>query len=154
MFYHLHKPENDVQRIKDKRRIQPNVPLTEANTTDWYGRFRLVQGADNDYLLDRDAQRSGRSFTGITGVFSEDHAITESMGPVLDRSNEHVGTSDVMVIRIRRRLLDAAEALVEKNLTPPGVDEPEVYRTRSASCVLPAGVDWLEATEELRRAEY
>jgi phthalate 4,5-dioxygenase len=87
-------------------------------------------------------------------VFSEDHAVTETMGPVLDRAREHVGTSDLMVLRIRSRLIEAARALAEKNISPPGVEDPWVYRTRSASCVLPAGVDWLEATEEYRRAEY
>jgi len=154
MFYNLHKPDSDGQRIMGKRLIQWNVPLKPTNTTDWYGRFRLEQDGSNDYLIDRDAQRSGRSFTGITGVFTEDHAVTETMGPVLDRTNEHVGTSDIMVIRIRRRLIEAARALVDHKITPPGVDDPEVYRTRSASCVLPEDVDWLEASEEHRRAEY
>jgi hypothetical protein len=138
----------------DKRLIQPNVPLVPENTTDWYGRFRLVQDIENDYLIDREAQRSGKSFTGIAGVFSEDHAVTETMGPVLDRANEHVGTADIMVIQIRRRLMDAAAALVDHKITPPGVDDPEVYRTRAASCVIPSDVDWLEATEDHRRAEY
>jgi hypothetical protein len=130
MFYVLHKPDTDAQRIIGKRLIQWNVPLEPQNTTDWYGRFRLEQDASNDYLIDRDAQRAGVKYTGITGVFSEDHAVTESMGPVLDRTNEHVGTSDVMVIRIRRRLLEAARALAEHKITPPGVDDPDVYRTR------------------------
>jgi len=56
----------------------------------------------------------------------------------------------VMVIRIRRRLIDAALAVVEHKAAPPGVDDPEVYRTRSASCVLPEDADWLAATEEAR----
>ena len=154
MFYHLHKPEDDSQRIMGKRLIQPNVSLKPENTTDWYGRFRLEQDIENDYLIDRNAQRSGASYTGITGVFSEDHAVTETMGPVLDRSEEHVGTSDVMVIRIRRRLMEAARALIEHKVTPPGVDDPDVYRTRAASCVIPSDVDWLEATEDHRRAQY
>jgi hypothetical protein len=154
MFYNLHKPDNDGQRIMGKRLIQPNVPLKPENTTDWFGRFRLVQELENDYLVDRGAQRSGSTYTGITGVFTEDHAVTETMGPVLNRTNEHVGTGDVMVIRIRRRLIEAARELRDHKITPPGVDEPAVYRTRSASCVIPAGVDWLAATEDHRRAEY
>jgi len=154
MFYILDKPETDSQRIKGKRLIQPNVPLEPTNGTGWFDRFNLVQRAENDYLIDRDRQRSGSSYTGITGVFSEDHAVTETMGPVLVRALEHVGTSDVMVIRIRSRLIEAARALAEKDISPPGVDDPWVYRTRSASCVLPTGVDWLQATEEYRRAEY
>ena len=36
------------------------------NTSDWLGKWRLVQNRDNDYLIDRDAQRTS-SFTGISG---------------------------------------------------------------------------------------
>jgi hypothetical protein len=74
------------------------------------------------------------------------------MGPIYDRGSEHLGTSDVMVIRVRRRLIQAARALAEEGITPPGVDHPEVYRVRSGGCFLPEGADWLEATAELRQA--
>jgi len=82
-------------------------------STDWYGRFRLVANARNDYLIDREWQRSRGDYTGIAGVPTQDQAITESMGPIYDRGSEHLGTSDVMVIRVRRRLIQAARALVE-----------------------------------------
>jgi len=35
---------------------------------------------------------------------------------------------------------------------PPGVDRPEVYGQRSGGVLLPEGVDWVEATKDLRRA--
>jgi len=82
----------------------------------------------------------------------EDQAITESMGPIYDRSQEHLGTSDAMVIRTRRRVLNAARALRDSAATPPGVDNPEVYRHRSGGVVLPRAADWLEATKGLRQA--
>ena len=34
------------------------------NTTDWYGRFRLAANAQNDYLIDREWQRSRGDYTG------------------------------------------------------------------------------------------
>ena len=74
------------------------------------------------------------------------------MGPIYDRSRERLGTSDVMVIRVRRRLLEAARALAERGVTPPGVDSPEVYRVRSGGAFLPKDANWLEATAELRKA--
>src|SRR5262249_16383083 len=37
------------------------------DTTDWLGRFRLTQHKNNDYLLDREAQRT-TSYTGIPGI--------------------------------------------------------------------------------------
>jgi len=57
-----------------------------------------------------------------------------------------------MVIRTRRRLLAAARELAERGVTPPGVDDPEVYRVRSGGTFLPKGSDWVEATNELRKA--
>jgi hypothetical protein len=74
------------------------------------------------------------------------------MGPLYDRGSEHLGAADAMVIRVRRRLLDAARALAEEGITPPGVDKPEIYRQRSGGVFLPRGADWVEATRELRQA--
>jgi hypothetical protein len=55
-----------------------------------------------------------------------------------------------MIIRTRRRVINAAKALREGNVSPPGVDNPEVYRTRSGSVILPRSVSWLEATQDAR----
>jgi phenylpropionate dioxygenase-like ring-hydroxylating dioxygenase large terminal subunit len=155
MFFLLRqRPQDPAQQATGNRWIPDGgkVPtqLAPANATGWYGRFRLQNSASNDYLLDRQAQRSGESFTGIPGVFAQDHAVTETMGAVFDRSSEHLGSSDVMVIRLRQRLIEAATALVDKGTVPPGVDDPDVFRTRSCSVVLPETADWLQATNELR----
>jgi phthalate 4,5-dioxygenase len=122
------------------------------NSSDWYGRFRTAHPASNDYDLNRDDARAMKSYTGLTSVTMEDHAVTESMGPVLDRSHEHLGTSDAMIIRTRQRLIAAAEALRGKGTIPPGVDEPEVYRQRSGGVVLAKDDNWFDATAEVRRA--
>ena len=45
----------------------------------------------------------------------------------LDRRIEHLGTADAMIIRVRRRLLEAARALRDHGTVPPGVDDPNVY---------------------------
>jgi hypothetical protein len=72
------------------------------------------------------------------------------MGVIYDRSHEHLGTSDAMVIRTRRRLINAAKALRDHGVEPPAVDEPHVYRTRSGGVLLPRDADWQTATEHLR----
>ena len=122
------------------------------NTTDWFGRFRMEANSANDYLIDREKQRRREDFSGIPGIHTQDQAITESMGPIYDRQRERLGTSDVMVIRVRRRLMDAARALAERGMTPPGVDRPDLYRVRSGGAILPKEADWLEGTAELRKA--
>ena len=122
-------------------------------TTGWYGRFNLNQSLANDYFIDRDLQRSKRSYTGIPGIRQQDMAVTESMGPVLDRSIEHLGTTDALIIRTRRRLIAAARALEEQGVVPPGVDAPELYRQRSGGVLLPRDVNWWDATEA-RRTQF
>ncbi len=143
------------------RRGLPNTGPTGAlsaplpNTTDWYGRFRQEQNLGNDFFIDRELQRSHdgpTGFTGIQGIAMQDAAMTGSMGPIYDRSREHLGSTDAMVIRVRRRLIAAVQAHMRSGAVPPGVDDPEVYRVRSGGVFLPKGADWVEATRELRQA--
>jgi phenylpropionate dioxygenase-like ring-hydroxylating dioxygenase large terminal subunit len=121
------------------------------NTSDWLGRWRYVQNPANDYLIDRDLQRTA-SYTGIVGANQQDQGITESMGALSDRTQEHLGTSDLMIARTRQRLLRAMKAFRDAGTIPPGVDDPEVYRVRSGGALLPRDADWLEATAERRMA--
>jgi phenylpropionate dioxygenase-like ring-hydroxylating dioxygenase large terminal subunit len=125
------------------------------DTTDWYGRNRFKPNLSNDFLIDRDMQRTnkgGGGFTGIASLLMQDAAMTGSMGPIFDRSTEHLGSADAMVIQVRRRLLNAVKAFQERGITPSGVDNPEVYQVRSGGVFLPIGADWVEATRELRKA--
>jgi phenylpropionate dioxygenase-like ring-hydroxylating dioxygenase large terminal subunit len=122
------------------------------NTTDWLGRFRLTQNLGNDFLIDRDLQKSGESYSGIRGIRQQDGAVTGSMGPIYDRSHEHLGTTDALIIRTRRRVIAAAKALREHSIVPPGVDEPQLYALRSGGVILPRNADWWDGTQDLRRA--
>ncbi|MBX5468028.1 MAG: Rieske 2Fe-2S domain-containing protein [Firmicutes bacterium] len=122
--------------------------------TGWTDRFKPVANAENDYQLDRKAQRRGDSYSGIAAIREQDNAVTESMGPIYDRSGEHLAVSDVAVIRMRRRLLQAVRAYAEKGVTPPGLDQPETYWVGSGGVVLPEEADWIAATEVLRQQVY
>ena len=92
------------------------------------------------------------TYTGIRGVVIQDTAMTESMGPILDRTMEHLGVSDMMIIQTRKRLLDAVRALGDGGVVPPGVDNPEVYGTRAGWLILANDVDWWKGSEQMRRA--
>jgi hypothetical protein len=127
----------------------------QPNTTDWFGRWRTVASAENDYLIDREMQRTV-SFSGISGLFPQDSAMTESMDAIADRTLEHLVPSDRMIVMTRRRLFEAAWALRENGAVPPLVDDPEkAAAVRSGEIVAPADRDWLdlyeEALTELRR---
>src|SRR5260370_3743259 len=130
----------------------PDRPLTvdeRAQIESWLGvhtevdrLFKPVRNKGNDYLVDRALQRSGRSFTGIRGIREEDLAVQESMGEVFDRTSEHLGSSDLAVISMRRRLLDAVQALAERGEVPYEAHNPDSYRVTSAALVLPRNVEW------------
>jgi len=66
----------------------------------------------------------------------------------VDRSLEHLGTSDTAIIQVRKRLMGAARALRERGTPPPG-QNPASFNVRSASVILPAGESWIEAAREL-----
>jgi phthalate 4,5-dioxygenase len=118
-------------------------------TDDWMGRWRPAANRSNDYLIDRDAQRSGEMFTGIAGVPLQDQAIQESMEPIVDRTLEHLGSSDRMVILTRRALLKGALEYKETGKLPAVVDNPALCRdARGGDIVVPVGTDWLDAYEE------
>jgi phenylpropionate dioxygenase-like ring-hydroxylating dioxygenase large terminal subunit len=115
------------------------------DTTDWLGRFRLDANRDNDWKIDRAAQQNNTIYSGIDGIHLQDQAITESMGPIVDHTLEHLAPSDQMITRTRRRLLMAARALRTKGTMPPGVRDPEVYRSaRSGYFVSDGERPWQE----------
>jgi hypothetical protein len=128
-----------------------NRVFAEAGTG-WLDRFRPIANQHNDYLIDRDLQQTiewdatkpvSGTYSGIPGP-GQDPMAQESMGAIYDRTQEHLGTSDAMIIRARRRLLAAARDLRDQGTVPPGVENPSLYRMRSGGALLPRGVNGLE----------
>ncbi len=101
--------------------------------------FRSLKNRDNDYLIDRAAQRA-ESFTGIDGINAQDRAIQESMGRVVDRSREHLGPADKAIIQMRKLLRQAVQTVADGG-TPPGI-KPSYYAIRATEGVLPRDADW------------
>jgi len=104
--------------------------------------YRLKRNIDNDYLIDREQQRT-KNFTGITGVNTQDFALQEGMGPIVDRSVEHLGTSDKAIIAARQLLLEAT-SIVESGGMPRGL-APETQRVRPYDGFVKHGEDWRTA---------
>ncbi|NQU72630.1 MAG: (2Fe-2S)-binding protein, partial [Rhodospirillales bacterium] len=123
----------------------------QPNETGWFGRWRLKANESNDYLLNRDAQAV--SYTGIPGLYLQDQAITESMGPLVDHGFEQLAPSDLMITQTRRRLLNAARAYRENGELPPNARDPDVYLgARGGDFTVPDGADWLECYEARRKS--
>ena len=111
------------------------------------GTYIPVANRDNDYLMDRAGQRAGKTFSGVSGIAMQDASLQESMGPVIDRSKEHLTTTDNGIIVARQRLMRAARALAQQGVAPPGTD-PATHRVRSAAVVLPADQEFHVAARE------
>ncbi len=79
----------------------------------------------------------------------QDPMAQESMGPVYDRTQEHLGTTDAMVIRTRQVLLAKARALRESGEIPPGVDQPQLYRMNSGGLLATKGENGIEVGAHL-----
>jgi phenylpropionate dioxygenase-like ring-hydroxylating dioxygenase large terminal subunit len=136
----------------DGKQAYPGGSHPIANGTGWHERFRVEENLANDYMIDREAQAQWKTYTGIQSVRLQDCAVTETMGPIYDRSHEHLGTTDQLIIRTRRRMINAARALREQGTVPPGVDNPALYRQRSGEMILPKNVDWWSYYQEMRKA--
>jgi len=106
----------------------------------------------NDWLIDRQRQRT-KTFTGIPGLNTQDLAVQESMGPIIDRSREHLGSTDKAVIQFRKCLLDAARDL-QNGIDPPGSDAKTYRGIRPADLTIPKNVRWQEAAKDKLLARW
>ena len=113
--------------------------------------FRPLRNKDNDYLIDRGEQRTA-TMTGIHGFAAQDQALQESMGPIVDRTRERLGTSDTAIIALRRLLLQEIRAL-QHGETPEAARRGDVYWVRSCSLLLNRGVEFEAGARELMKAE-
>jgi len=148
---------------------QMHVPVDDTHTY-WYGIFtsfaepvnkkamrdqRLravtlpdylpVSGRHNQWGFDAEEQRT-RTFLGMgeDDINVHDQWACESMGPIQDRTREHLASTDVAIAANRRRLLQALDE-IEAGTLPPGMARHEVASQRigpdTVDGIAPAG-DW------------
>src|SRR5258708_21608337 len=122
---------------------QPDRPFSNAERTKFAGGFNVHAEVDadymplrnlrNDYLIDRRAQKND-TFTGIEGVSEQDAAIQDSIGPVADRTQEHLGPTDVAVLEFRKLIMRAARSL-QAGAAPKALSSSNRYAVRPAGPV-------------------
>jgi phthalate 4,5-dioxygenase oxygenase subunit len=120
--------DDEILSATGMKRVPPPVgPLTNQNT----------------YVQDRAGMEAGRTFSGLPGITAEDAAMAVSMGPLLDRSNEHLVPADLAVIRVRRLLLEMAQGIAAGNL-PVGLEtKTDSHKISAASGEFPSdAVEW------------
>lgn len=105
--------------------------------------------SENDYGMDRQAQRDGRLFSGIETFLDQDMAVQESLGAIVDRTRELLGHSDTAIVHVRRLLLQLAESCSKGN-APEASKVGAWYNVRSASIVLDPEVPFERGAANLR----
>jgi len=106
------------------------------------GTFIPLANKSNNYLMDREAQKHGHSATGVDGIAMQDASIQESMGPIQDRTKEHLCATDKGIVMTRRMLLKAAKDAGEGKPVP--ATDPAAQRVRSVSVELEQGVSFTQ----------
>jgi hypothetical protein len=162
MAAHVWLPIDDEHTMLYSVDFNPYRPLNEeeiafARSGTWIhtenepGTDHAIRTKDNDYLIDRALQASGKSYTGIRGLGTQDCAIQESMGPIADRTAERLLPGDAAIVKLRRLLLQTLQDhAAGKPL--PGMD-PQSYRVRSTRCAVPKGEPFAETMEARVRSE-
>lgn len=108
--WHIQWFFDDTQPVDVAYRVEEGGHWVDEN-------FRKKLNIDNWYQQDREWMKTG-SMSGIRGILTQDHAVSETQGRILDRTKEHLGTSDVAVVAWRRQMLRTARALSERNEVP------------------------------------
>jgi phthalate 4,5-dioxygenase oxygenase subunit len=119
-----HVPIDDTHHWKYVIQFQAREPLDreaiygERNTVG--ADYRLDRLKENRYLQDRDEMEAA-TFAGLGRAFqAQDLCVTEGEGLIQDRTQEHLGRTDVAIVAARNILLAAIEA-VEAGKDPPHV---------------------------------
>ena len=103
--------------------------------------YRTIFNRSNDWRIDRQVQKT-ETFTGIEGINSQDVAVQESMGTVVDRTRENLTRSDIAVVQARQLLLQAIETVSDGG-DPPATGE-SYYNIRAIERILSKGIPWRE----------
>ena len=118
-------------RSRSQRRAPADAPCPAQRRV--RQRARCVHNLDNDFMIDRAAQKSGKSWTAMKGFGIQDCGIQESMGPISDRTREHLDVNDTHIIKLRRLMLTSLTQMAEDR-EPTG--SPAVVQRLSCFAVL------------------
>ena len=103
------------------------------------GSFIPKANSDNDYLIDRKAQKERRLYSGVAGIAAQDYSLQESMGPIQNHAEEKILPTDRGIVMARRMLYEAATDLA-KGATPPALNAV-AHRVRAAGVLLDKAQD-------------
>ena len=165
-FFHAWVPIDDLHCQRWTFVWNLDRPLTAGERATWArgaglhaavlpgSEHRPVRNKDNDYQVDRRVQKT-LNFTGIAGTGEQDFSVQEGMGPITPRMNEHLGTTDIGIIKMRRRLLKEMTAL-QDGVEPYSASDPDIYNVRATDVLLPPEASFVDhpKVQELMAATW
>jgi phenylpropionate dioxygenase-like ring-hydroxylating dioxygenase large terminal subunit len=111
------------------------------------GTWNAKDNIHNDYNIDRVAQKNF-SYSGIKTFPLQDIALIEAQwGPIAERWQETLVSSDYLIIHVRQRLLKAAKDLAN-GIEPPGPWRPDVFRIHRETATGATEEEALEAAKQ------
>lgn len=128
-FFDHSKPVDVAYRIEEGGHWVDENFRKQLNIDNWYGQSLEMMRTEN--------------FSGIKGILTQDHAVSETQAPILDRTQEHLGTSDIAVVAWRRLMLKTAKEMAKNGTIPPAADPAIDWpNVKSATVLYPSGRSW------------
>lgn len=134
-YYYYMSPFGALPEWYRKQQLAGTMPNDDNYSED-------MGSVDNMWHQDRKAMKLGH-WSGLMKNFTyEDFIIEESMGPISDRSREFLGTSDAVIVRTRRMLMNAMDEHAKGKL-PFGIDQNIDYsKIRALAIRMSADMNW------------
>ena len=104
-----------------------------------------LHGRDDDWNFNPEEQRT-RTYLGMgeDDINLHDQWAVESMGAIQDRTREHLGTSDKVIMAYRRTLLKAIQTVQDGGTPPLALNAEQAAALQgpdTMDCIVPAA-DW------------
>jgi phenylpropionate dioxygenase-like ring-hydroxylating dioxygenase large terminal subunit len=98
--------------------------------------LRHIRRAENRYLQDREELERGDSYGGMGLHFpSQDAFAIETQGAIQDRTQEHLGSTDIVIIEVRKALFKAIRQMEESGEAPFLLRDPADARFADFICI-------------------
>jgi len=113
--------------------------------------FLPVANIHNDYLIDRKSQAT-ETMTGIPGLRLQDVAVQEDQdGPIAPRHLEKLGSTDLAIVMMRRKLLTTVKGL-QSGQEPPQPSDSESFKCRSVFAEVSSDLTWQDVFKSVQPA--
>ena len=135
---------NPYEPLKEEFREAHNAWLVPEKLP---GTYKPIANKNNDYLIDREMQRS-YNYSGINNFPLQDICqIEDQGGPIMDRTREKLTSQDTLNIHIRHQLIKGARDLMEGQ-EPAAPHRPELFQVKRGNVKAPKDKPAMEVLQD------